>query len=72
VGLDAGYGEDTNANRLAADDCSGELNGLDDSCDIFTEDAYPATCVGSVMTADELANMLVNMADFATDNGISL
>jgi len=72
VGLDAGYGADTNAGRVAADDCSGELSGLEDSCDIFSEDAYPATCVGSVLTAEELANVLVNAAEFATENGVSL
>ena len=72
VGLDVGYGDETNPNRIAADDCSTELNGLDDSCDIFTEDAWPATCGGSVISVDDLPGLIEGLAGFAADNGVTL
>ncbi len=72
VGLDVGYGDDINANRIAADDCSTELNGLDDSCQIFTEDAWPASCGGSVIDADDLPALAGSLVGFASDYGVSL
>jgi len=72
VGLDVGYGTDTNANRIAADDCYAELGGLEDSCDIFSESAWPATCGGSVIAADELAGLAGSLVEFAAANGVDL
>jgi len=71
VGLDVGYGSATNPNRIAADDCSEGLNGLSDSCDIFTSDAYPASCGGSVIDADDLPGLASSLVDFAGDNGVT-
>jgi hypothetical protein len=72
VGLDVGYGADTNANRVLADDCYGELSGLDDSCDIFTEDAWPASCGGSVISVEELPGLAESLVGFASEYGVEL
>jgi hypothetical protein len=72
VGLDVGYGADTNANRIAADDCYEGISGLDDSCDIFTEDAWPATCGGSVISVEDLAGLAEGLVGFASEYGVEL
>ena len=70
--LEVGYGTDSNPNRLAANVCSNTMNGLSDSCDVFTTTAWPPECTGSVIEASALADVATDLASFATDNGVEL
>ena len=72
VGLDVGYLDDTNANRVLADECYEALNGLDDSCDIFTEAGWDESCGGSVVSADEIPGLVGSLVSFAEEYGVSL
>jgi hypothetical protein len=72
VDLEVGYGTDANPNRLSANVCSNTLDGLSDSCDVFTADAWPPECVGSVVEASELASVVDQLITLAADNGVEL
>jgi len=72
VDLEVGYGTDANPNRLSANVCSNTLNGLDDSCAVFTADAWPPECVGSVVEVSELASVVEQLISLAADNGVEL
>ncbi len=72
VDLEVGYGTDSNPNRLAANVCSNTMSGLEDSCDVFTADAWPPECTGSVIEATELVELATSLASFASEQGVEL
>ena len=72
VDLEVSYGTDANANRFAANVCSNTMSGLENSCDVFTTDAWPPECTGSVIEASELVELGTKLATFATEQGVEL
>ena len=72
VDLEVGYGTDSNANRFAANVCSNTMSGLENSCDVFTTEAWPPECTGSVIEASALVELATNLATFASEQGVEL
>ena len=71
VDLEPGYGTDSNVNRLSANSCAQTVSGLDDSCDVFSADAWPAECGAVVVEASALPALVGNLVSFAEEYGVT-
>ncbi len=71
VDLDARYGTDPNLNRMAANACAEAVGGLANSCDVFTEEAWPADCGAVVVDATALPGIVEGLVSFAESYGVT-
>lgn len=71
VDLEPAYGADANVNRMSANVCAQGVNGLADSCDVFSGDAWPAECAAVVVEADALPGLVGNLITFAEEYGVT-
>ena len=71
VDLDPSYGTSPNVNRMAANSCASSVNGLSDSCDVFTADAWPETCGAVVVDASSLPSIVGDLVSFAEGYGVT-
>jgi hypothetical protein len=71
VDLEASYGTDPNLNRMGANTCATTLDGLADSCDVFSAAAWPAECGAVVVDASALPGMVSGLLSFAESYGVT-
>tara|TARA_B100000575_G_C23036476_1_gene596605 strand:+ start:322 stop:1158 length:837 start_codon:yes stop_codon:yes gene_type:complete len=72
VDLDPSYGTDPNVNRMTANTCSSSIEGLSDSCAVFSADAWPAECGAVIVDAEALPGLVGNLISFANSYGVEV
>ena len=71
VDLDPSYGTDPNVNRMMANSCADTVDGLSNSCDVFTADAWPTDCAAIVVDASALPAIVADLVSFAEGYGVT-
>ena len=72
VDMEPRYGTDPNVNRITANECSTTVAGLEDSCAVFTEAAWPAECAAVVADAEALPGAVADLISFAAEYGVEV
>ena len=71
VDLDPSYGTSPNVNRMMANSCAETVNGLSNSCDIFTLSAWSTDCAAVVVDATALPDIVADLLSFAAGYGVT-
>ena len=72
VDMEPRYGTDPNVNRITANTCSTTVAELDNSCDVFSADAWPAECAAVVADAEALPGAVGDLISFASEYGVDV
>ena len=72
VDMEPRYGTDPNVNRITANTCATTVAELNDSCDVFSADAWPAECAAVVADAEALPGAVADLVSFAAEYGVEV